>query len=61
MQIARPEVANTRPCLRYATLFTSSSFAQVVSRFFVNLSSVAERKYPDEPGLAIDCMDDRAY
>jgi hypothetical protein len=27
----------------------------------VNLSPVADRKDPNEPGLAIDFMDDRAY
>jgi hypothetical protein len=44
MQIARVALATIRPCLRYATLFTPSGFAQSVSQFFVNLSPVAERE-----------------
>ena len=34
--------------------FTPSGFPQSVSQFFVNLSPVAEREYPNEPGFAID-------
>jgi len=44
--------------LREATLFALSSFAQSVSQFFVNLPSVAEGEYPDEPGFAIDFIDE---
>ena len=61
IQTPRVALATTPPCLRYATLFTSSGFAQSVSQFFVNLSSMADRKDPNEPGFAIDFMDDRAY
>ena len=35
-----------------------SSFAQSISQFFVNLSSVADRKDPHEPGFAIDFIDE---
>ena len=35
-----------------------SSFAQSVSQFFGNLSSVADRKDPHEPGFAIDFIDE---
>ena len=41
--------------------FTPSGFTWSDSQFFVNLSSVSDRKDPNEPGLAIDFMDDRAY
>jgi hypothetical protein len=34
------------------------SFTQSVSQFFVNLSPVAERKDPNEPGFAIDFIDE---
>jgi hypothetical protein len=37
--------------------FTPSSFAQWVNQFFVNLPSVAEGEYPDEPGFAIDFIE----
>jgi hypothetical protein len=43
--------------LREAALFAPSSFAQAVSQFFVNLSPVADREYPNEPGFAIDFID----
>jgi hypothetical protein len=32
--------------------------SQSVSEFFVNLSSVADRKDPDEPSFAIDFIDE---
>jgi hypothetical protein len=35
-----------------------SGFAQVVSQFFVNPSPVAKREYPNEPGCAIDFIDE---
>ena len=38
--------------------FTPSGFAQSVSQFFVNLPSVAEGEYPNEPGFAIDFIDE---
>ena len=37
---------------------TPSSFPQSVSQFFVNLSPVAEREYPNEPNFAIDFIDE---
>jgi len=36
----------------------SSGLSQSVSEFFVNLSSVADRKDPDEPSFAIDFIDE---
>jgi hypothetical protein len=50
-QVAFPWFAASR-------LFTPSGFAQFVSQFFVNLSPVADRKDPDEPGFAIDFIDE---
>jgi hypothetical protein len=39
-------------------LFAPSGFAQFVRQLFVNLSPVAEREYPYEPGFAIDFIDE---
>ena len=49
----------TVPTRLYLPLFiTPSGFAQSVSEFFVNLSPVANRKDPNEPGFAIDFLDE---